>query len=145
MYSKRYILFGAILIVVSTALIYCMGRVNDVKPVAVIASSTINVTTSDGVPVIIDIRSRPVLYFSAGCKHCDDVLKDVAVLNPKQRPYLVGVYQGGGEVKQKLAANGLDGENYYLAQKLPEELQLVPSILTWDGEKKHAGNIEDYI
>lgn len=61
--KKRLFLFAVILFVVSTAIIYYTGREKTKADPIMIANSTVSVI-SDGEPILIDTRDKPVLFFS---------------------------------------------------------------------------------
>lgn len=98
---------------------------------------SLQVTAADGRDVRLDLRSKPALLFAAWCPPCDRALGDVAKLPPEGRPYLVVTYLRDGDaekVKDKLARNGLAGEQYYLVERPPVGVKSVPALVGRGGK-----------
>lgn len=96
----------------------------------------LRVFTPGGADTYLDLREKPALFFAVWCSHCPEALKEAAKLPPEKRPYLVVTYlreRDAEKVREKLAGAGLAGEPYYLLQSPPEGVQVVPSLVWWDG------------
>lgn len=121
-----------------------VGTVQKAAPVlsaAEASSCYLQVTTPDGRGLCLDLQLRPALFVAVWCPHCDEVLREVAKMEPEKRPYLVVTYLQDGDiekVKDKLAKNGLSTEAYYMAEKPPTGIQGVPALARWDGELKYV-------
>ncbi|AEG15968.1 VanW family protein [Desulfofundulus kuznetsovii DSM 6115] len=102
----------------------------------------LRVSTPGGAETYLDLREKPALFFAVWCPHCPEALKDLAMLSPEKRPYLVVTYPRDGDeekAERKLAENGLAGELYYLAEKPPESVQGVPALVWMEGsELRHV-------
>ncbi|MGB9847419.1 MAG: TlpA family protein disulfide reductase, partial [Desulfotomaculales bacterium] len=110
----------------------------------------LGVTTPEGKEALLDLEKKPALFFAVWCPHCDEALKEAAKFGPEKRPYLVVTYLREGDAekaREKLAENGLVGEEYYFAGSLPADIQGVPALVWMVGGKfeyvKGAGAITE--